>query len=116
MVVINMPGGAIQNVGEDEILWFRKAFDSEWKGATMLRLVGDRIYSIESVKELSKKLGGADVALANFSAPDAKLKLVVSAKRVRQVEKSDPKIYHEKAKSVLSFSGKVRYTLRRDTK
>ena len=38
MIVVNLPGGGVQPVGETELLWLRKAFDSEWKGATMLRL------------------------------------------------------------------------------
>lgn len=113
MIIINMPGGGIQDIDEAELLWFRRAFDSEWKGATMLQLVEDRIYSIESVDGLSEKFESAKVILADFSAPDAnKLQLVVSAKRVRQVVESDPAIYHEKAKSVLIFSTKVRLAVR----
>jgi hypothetical protein len=106
MIIVNMPGGAVQEIEETELLWLRKAFDSEWKGATMLRLAGDRIYSIETVDGLSKKFGMAKVSLAEFSAPDARVKLVVSAERVRQVVESDPDIYHEKAKAVLVFDGK----------
>jgi hypothetical protein len=113
MIVINMPGGAVQVIDEDDFLWLRKAFDSEWKGASMLRLAGDRIYSIESVNTLSEKFENAKVALADFSAPDAnKLKLVVSAKHVRQVIESDPAIYHKKAKSVLVFPGTLRLAVR----
>jgi hypothetical protein len=113
MIVINMPGGGIQDIDEAELLWLRRAFDSEWKGATMLQLAEDRIYSIESVDDLSEKFEYVKVTLADFSAPDAnKLKLVVSAKRVRQVVESDPAIYHEKAKSVLVFSTKVRLAVR----
>jgi hypothetical protein len=32
MFVINMPGGAIQDIGENEWLCLRKAFASEWDG------------------------------------------------------------------------------------
>ncbi len=99
MIVVNLPGGGVQPVGETELLWLRKAFDSEWKGATMLRLTGDRIYSIEKVNDLIDKFRAAKVRLTDLSAPDAKLKLVVSAERVRQVEPSDPLIYHAGAKS-----------------
>lgn len=113
MIVINMPGGAVQDIDEADLLWFRKAFDSEWKGATMLELAGDRIYSIESVADLSERFENAKVAFADFSAPDAdKLKLVVSVKRVRQVVESDPAIYHKKAKSVLVFQTKLRLAVR----
>jgi hypothetical protein len=31
MIVINMPGGAIQYIKDEELLWFRKAFEWEWK-------------------------------------------------------------------------------------
>jgi hypothetical protein len=106
MIVINMLGGAVQDIDEAELLWLRKAFDGEWKGATMLQLAADRIYSNESVGELSEKFEIAKVPLAEFSAPESKVKLVVSAKRVRQVVESDPFIYDDKAKSVLIFSDK----------
>ena len=43
MIVVNMPGGAVQEIDEADLLWLRKAFDGEWKGATMLQLAGDRI-------------------------------------------------------------------------
>jgi hypothetical protein len=112
MVVINMPGGAVQDIEETEILWFRKAFDSEWAGATMLRLTSDRIYSIESVADLSEKFEQAGVPLAGFAAPDVKLKLVVSTKRVRRVLDGDPEIYHDKAKSILVFSPRLRLAVR----
>jgi len=89
------------------------AFDSEWKGATMLQLAEDRLYSIEAGDDLSEKFEEAKVELADFSAPDAnRPRLVVSAKRVRQVVESDPAIYHEKAKSVLIFPGKLRLAVR----
>ena len=113
MIVVNLPGGAVQDIDEAELLWLRKAFDGEWKRATMLQLPGDRIYSIESVADLSEKFENAKVACAVFSAPDAnKLKLVVSAERVRQVVVSDPAVYHEKAKSVLIFPTKLRLAVR----
>jgi hypothetical protein len=107
MIVVNLPGGGVQPIGETELLWLRKAFDSEWKGATMLRLAGDRIYSIEKVDDLVDKFRAAKVRLAALSAPDAKLKLVVSAERVRQVEPGDPLIYHKNARSVLEFGNRV---------
>ena len=113
MIVINMPGGGVQDIDEADLLWFRKAFDSEWKGATMLQLAEDRIYSVEAVDELSDRLEEAAVALADFSAPDAsRMRLLVSARRVKQVTESDPAIYHEKARSVLVFPGKLRLAVR----
>ena len=39
-----MTGVAVQTIGKDEILWFRKAFAAEWDGATMIPLARDRIY------------------------------------------------------------------------
>ncbi|TKV80120.1 hypothetical protein FDV58_17885 [Bradyrhizobium elkanii] len=107
MIVVNLPGGGIQQVEEGELLWMRKAFDSEWKGAVMLRLSGDRIYSVEKLSDLVDKFRSSKTSLAEFSAPDAKVKLMVSAKRVRQVKESEPQIYHENAKSVLSFGNRV---------
>ena len=112
MIVINMPGGGVQDVDEGELLWLRKAFDGEWKGATMLQLSDDRIYSNESLRDLQEKFEEANVKLVEFSAPESKLKLVVSAKRVRQVIDSNPAIYDEKAKSVLLFSTKLRLAVR----
>jgi hypothetical protein len=115
MVIVNMPGGGVQDIDEAELLWLRKAFDGEWKGATMLQLATDRIYSNESVSDLSQKFEEAKVPLAEFSAPEAaKVKLVVSAKRVRQVIDADPVIYNDKAKSVLIFAGRLRLAVRDD--
>ena len=65
MIVVNLPGGAVQDIDEAELLWLRKAFDGEWKGATMLQLPGDRIYSIESVADLLEKFENAKVACAS---------------------------------------------------
>ena len=92
MIVINMPGGAVQEIDEDELLWFRKAFASEWRGATMILLASDRLYSIEDLSELTEKFSTAEVPLAEFSAPDARLKVVVNAERVRNVIESNPEI------------------------
>ena len=79
----------------------------------MLQLTDDRIYSNESMSDLSTKFGDAKLALAEFSAPEAaKVKLVVSAARVRQVVDADPVIYDDKAKSVLIFPGKLRLAVR----
>jgi hypothetical protein len=35
MVIVKMPGGGVQDIDGAEVLWLRKAFDGEWKGATM---------------------------------------------------------------------------------
>jgi hypothetical protein len=113
MIFIAMPGGAIRETDEADILWLRKAFDSEWKGTTMLQLADDRIYSIESVDNLWDKFSNAKLALGEFSAPDTnKLKIIVSTKRVRRVIESNPAIYHEKAKSLLIFGPKLRLAVR----
>ena len=69
MIVINMPGGVIQDIDESELFWFRKAFASEWKGTTMVRLTDDRIYSIEAVADLAQKFAAAGLSLAEFTAP-----------------------------------------------
>src|ERR1700693_5585768 len=102
-----MPGGGVLDLDEDQLLWLRKAFDGEWKGATMLQLVDDRIYSNESMNDLSTKVEQANVPLAEVLAPESnRTKLLVSAKRVRQVIDSDPIIYNDKANSVLIFPTK----------
>jgi hypothetical protein len=59
MSVINLLRGPIQNVDEGDLPWFRTAFDSEWKRATMLRLGCDGIYSMESVADFSEKFSTA---------------------------------------------------------
>jgi hypothetical protein len=112
LIIINMPGGGVQDIDESDLLWLRKAFDGEWKGATMLQLAADRIYSNESTDDLSEKFEAAKVPLAEFSAPEGRTKLLVSTQRVRQVIDSDPVIYNEKAKSVLIFPTKLRLAVR----
>jgi hypothetical protein len=108
-----MPGGGVQDIDESDLLWLRKAFDGEWKGATMLQLAVDRIYSNESMDDLSIKFERSKVPLAEFSAPESgRTKLLVSAQRVQQVIDSDPVIYNEKAKSVLIFPARMRLAVR----
>ncbi len=45
MVIVRMPGGDVESIAPDELLWMRQAFDHEFKDAVMLRITGDRIYS-----------------------------------------------------------------------
>ena len=108
MIIINMPAGEVEHVSENEILWFRKAFENEWAGATMVQLLGRRIYSLESVEQLSKKFSFGNVELAVFTPPDANLKMTVNAEMVRQVRKVPPDVYHPKANSVLIFMNNAR--------
>jgi hypothetical protein len=62
MIAINMPGGDIEHVRGEELLWFRKALDTEWAGAVMLRLTAENsIYSAESVDSLVRKFSDAGV-------------------------------------------------------
>jgi hypothetical protein len=89
------------------------ALTSKLQSATLLNVPIFVAAGDESVHELSEKFRNAKVILAEFSAPDAnKLRLVVSVKRVRQVIQSDPVIFHEKARSVLVFPGKLRLAVR----
>ena len=113
-VIINMPAGGIQHIDGDELFWFRKAFDSEWKGAVMVRLSDDLFYSIEAVDDLGRKFSEAGVPVARMTPPGARLKVFVNANRVKKVDESDPVIYHEKARSVLVFSKKIRLAARED--
>ena len=71
-VIINMPGGGVQYIDDDELFWFRKAFGSEWKGAVMLRLSDDRIYSTESVDDLARKFSEAGVPVVGMTPPDSR--------------------------------------------
>jgi hypothetical protein len=114
MIVINMPGGAIQYIKDEELLWFRKAFEWEWKGAVMIRLSDDRIYSRESVDELSSKFLNAGLPIAELTPPDSRMKLFINGNNVRQVVESDPVIFHDKAKSVLVFSDTLKLAVREE--
>jgi hypothetical protein len=114
MIVINMPGGAIQYIKDEELLWFRKAFEWEWKGAVMVRLSDDRIYSRESVDELSSKFLSAGLPIAELTPPDSRIKLFINGNNVRQVVESDPVIFHDKAKSVLVFSDSLKLAVREE--
>jgi hypothetical protein len=112
LIVINMPGGGVLDLDQDQLLWLRKAFDGEWKGATMLQLVADRVYSNESTDDLHEKFQKAGEPMAEFSAPEGRVKLLVSAQRVNQVTEGDPIIYSEKAKSILMFATRMRLAVR----
>jgi hypothetical protein len=112
LIVINMPGGGVLDLDQDQLLWLRKAFDGEWKGATMLQLVADRVYSNESTDDLREKFQKAGEPMAEFSAPEGRVKLLVSAQRVNQVTEGDPIIYSEKAKSILMFATRMRVAVR----
>jgi len=49
-----------------------------------------------------------------MTPPDTRLKVYVNANNVKNVDESDPLIYHEKARSVLVFSRKIRLAVRED--
>jgi len=112
MIVIKMPGGGIEYVNAGDILWMRNAFPSEWKGAVMIRIGSDRLYSIETLEELKNKLIGDGVRIATFSPPEGKLHMLINAKNIREVEPGNPIIYHERARAVLVFSFKVKLAVR----
>jgi hypothetical protein len=112
MIIIKMPGGDLEYVAPREFLWMREAFDHEWSGTVMLRLSGNRIYSIESLGDLRQKFGDADIALAEFTPPAASLVLIVNAGNVREVEASNPILHHELARAVLKFGPKLSLAVR----
>lgn len=112
MIVIKMPGGAIEFVDGKELLWMRVAFPDERKDAIMLRLGGDRIYSIETLDDLKAKFAAAAVPLADFTPPEGKIDMVVNANNVRNVEPGNPVIYHAKARAILVFSRTVKLAVR----
>jgi hypothetical protein len=95
-VSINLPGGAIERVLAEDLLWFRPAFPSEWKGAVMMRMADERLYSSESVAALKAK----------FALDGAKL-AELNAAKIRQVDAADPEINPESARAVLVFDLKT---------
>jgi hypothetical protein len=106
-VSINLPGRAIERVSAEDLLWFRPAFPSEWKGAVMVRRADERLYSGESVAALRAKFALSGAKLAEFTPPDAKLVMVVNAAKIRQVDAADPEINPESARAVLVFDSKT---------
>ena len=112
MIIINMPGGAVEFIGEKDLLWMRKAFPDERKDAIMLRVGSDRIYSIESLDDLRAKFAQAKVPIADFTPPEGKLTMVVNVANVEAVEPGNPIIFHEKARALLRFSRKVKLAVR----
>ena len=113
MAVIQMPGGAVEDIAGKDLWWMRKAFDAEWKGAIMLRL-GDssQIFSIESLDDLIRKFKAEKTPLAKFTPPDSKLTMVVNAANVKKVEPANPIFHHEKAKTALRFTTKIKLAVR----
>lgn len=90
-------------VDPKSLLWFRIAFDEEWRGAIMIRDGEGRIYSIETIKSLQGKFTGAGVRLATFTAPDKKIDLYVNADNVQDVEAPNEEV-NPKARALLRFS------------
>jgi hypothetical protein len=105
MVVILMPGGAVQQVRNEEILWYRQAFKVEWDGATMVMLASGRIYSRESESDLAAKFTSAGVRLVTVTPPDADILMTVNAGTVRQVDDASSGIFGQNARSLLVFFG-----------
>ena len=115
-VSINLPGGAIERVSVEDLLWFRPAFSSEWKGAVMVRTADERLYSSESVASLKAKFASDSAKLAEFTPPDAKMVMVVNAAKVRQVDAADPGINPESARAVLVFDSTTALAVKEDPK
>jgi len=105
MIVILMPGGAVQQVRNDEILWFRQAFKVEWEGATMVMLASGPISSRESESDLAAKFTSAGVRLVTVTPPDADIRMTVNADTVRQVNDASSGIFGQNARSLLIFFG-----------
>ena len=113
MPIIKMPGGAVEELKGKELWWMRNAFDDEFKGTVMLRLgPSERIFSIESLDDLATKFREEQTPLAAFTPPDGKLKIFVNAANVEKVEPADPIFHHEKSKSVLRFTRKIKLAVR----
>jgi hypothetical protein len=112
MVILKMPGGAVEYVQGDQLLWMRKAFADERKDAVVLRIGSDRLYSIETLDELIAKFTEAKIAIAKFTPPEGRLTVAVNAGNVIEVEAGNPVIYHERARAILVFSPTVRLAVR----
>ena len=112
MVVIKMPGGDIEVVSSAELQWMRKAFEHEFAGTVMLRVGGNRIFSIESLAELRQKFSTDGAGLADFTPPDGDLISVVNAKNVREVEPANAAQHHERARAVLKFGARLSLAVR----
>jgi hypothetical protein len=113
MPIVQMPGGALEELKGKDLWWMRDAFDEEWKGAVMLRLGdGNRIYSIEALEALASKFKAENTPLAKFTPPEGKMDIFVNADAVDKVETANPAIHHEKAKAVLRFTRKIKLAVR----
>jgi hypothetical protein len=112
MIMINMPGGAIESVKEKDLLWMRKAFPDERKDAVMLNLGQIKRFSIESLDDLRRKFAAAGVRLADFTPPVGKLVVVVNTGNVGEVKPANPIFVHENARAVLQFSPRVMLAVR----
>jgi hypothetical protein len=112
VLILKMPGGAIEHVKEDNLLWMRKALAGERKDAVVLRIGSDRFYSIETLAELIAKFTQAKVPIAKLTPPEGRLTMAVNAANVIEVEAGNPEIYHERARAVLVFSPRVRLAVR----
>ena len=112
MVIVRMPGGDVEYIRPDELLWMRQAFDHEFKDAVMLRITGDRLYSVESVASLAEKFAAAGAAMVRLTPPEGVVEMLVSAERVREVEPPNPAIHHQGAGSVLKFGPKLMLAVR----
>ena len=112
MVVVKMPGGVIEHVDASDLLWMREAFDDEFKNTVMLRLGGDRIFSVEPLTDLRSKFEQAGAVIARFTPPEGHIAMLVAADKVREVEPPNPVIFHEDARSILKFGPKLRLAVR----
>lgn len=113
MIAICMPGGDIEYIEADEMLWLRQAFDHEFKGMVMLRLAApDRIYSVEAIDALEAKFRAAGASIARFTPPEDTRVMVVNTGKVREVEPSNPAISHGSANSVLKFGPRLGLAVR----
>jgi hypothetical protein len=111
MIVIQMPGGDVEYLAPGELLWMREALDHE-NATVTLRTNGDRLYSVEPLAELRRKFGAEDVRFADFTPPEGSVAMVVSAGKVREVEKPGADVFHDQARSILKFGTRLRLAVR----
>lgn len=113
MPIVQMPGGALEEIKGKELWWMRNAFDDERKDAVMLLLGGsERLFSIESLDDLAAKFRKEQTPLASFTPPERKMTIFVNAANVEKVEPANPVFHHDKAKSVLRFTRRTKLAVR----
>ena len=109
---INMPDGSTEIIDPTSLLWVREALPEEWNGANALRFGEGTLYTREPLDSLVHRFRSAGVPICQFTPPAGPVHLMVSAKKVIEIEPSNAAIFHDNARAVLKFSLKTRIAVR----